>query len=177
MIYGLNPSEGILTPHQPAFVETMHGAGPRHLTFHPNGRFVYVINEMKCTISAFRYNATRGNLESLQDISTLPTGFSGENTAAEVQVHPSGRFLYGSNRGHDSIAVFAVEPKTGRLAVSVTNPPWVRRRGTSSSILADAACWLPIKTAVRSSFSGLIPSPACSTRPGYPSTSQCPFAW
>ena len=115
MIYRLNASEGTLTPHQPAFVETARGAGPRHLAFHPNGRFVYVINELNCTISVFRYDSTRGILESVQNISTLPGGFAGENTAAEIQVHPSGRFLYGSNRGHDSIAIFAVDPETGKL--------------------------------------------------------------
>ncbi len=115
MIYRLNAAEGTFTPHQPAFVETVRGAGPRHLAFHPNGRFVYVINELNCTISVFRYDSTRGSLESVQNISTLPGDFSGENTTAEVQVHPSGRFLYGSNRGHDSIAIFAVDAETGRL--------------------------------------------------------------
>jgi 6-phosphogluconolactonase len=115
LIYRLNAGQGTLTPHQPAFVETTRGAGPRHLAFHPNGRFVYVINELNCTISTFRYDSTRGSFESLQNISTLPGGFSGQNTAAEIQVHPSGRFLYGSNRGHDSIAIFAVDPETGRL--------------------------------------------------------------
>jgi 6-phosphogluconolactonase len=115
LVYKLDASAGSLLPHQPAFVETVRGAGPRHLAFHPNGRFVYVINELNCTIGVFRYESTRGTLESVQNISTLPAGFSGENTAAEVQVHPSGRFLYGSNRGHNSIAVFAVDAETGKL--------------------------------------------------------------
>ena len=115
MIYRLNASNSALTPHQPAFVETTRGAGPRHLAFHPNGRFVYVINELNCTISVFGYDSTHGSLASLQNISTLPSDFSGQNTTAEVQVHPSGRFLYGSNRGHDSIAIFAIDPETGKL--------------------------------------------------------------
>ena len=115
MIYRLDASQGTLAPQQPAFVKTVPGAGPRHLAFHPNGRFVYVINELNCTISVFRYDSSRGSLESVQNVSTLPGGFTGENTAAEVAVHPSGRFLYGSNRGHDSIAIFAVDPDTGKL--------------------------------------------------------------
>jgi len=115
LIYRLNASEGTITPHQPAFAETARGAGPRHLAFHPNGRYFYVINELNCTITVFRYDSMRGTLESVQNVSTLPAGFSGENSAAEVQVHPSGRFLYGSNRGHNSIAIFAVDSETGKL--------------------------------------------------------------
>jgi 6-phosphogluconolactonase len=115
LIYKLDTAKGTLTPHEPAFAETPRGAGPRHLTFHPNGRFVYVINELNSTISAFRFDSNRGTLEALQNISTLPDNFSGRSTAAEIQVHPSGRFLYGSNRGHDSIAVFAIDPETGKL--------------------------------------------------------------
>ncbi|MGO9111067.1 MAG: lactonase family protein [Thermoguttaceae bacterium] len=115
LIYNLDAARGTLAQHEPAFVETVRGAGPRHLAFHPNGRFVYVINELNCTISVFRYESSGATLKVVQSISTLPGDFSGENTAAEIQVHPSGRFLYGSNRGHDSIAVFAVDSKTGKL--------------------------------------------------------------
>ena len=120
LIYKLDAAQGTLARHEPAFVKTARGAGPRHLAFHPNGRFVYVINELNSTISVFRYDsgyplAGRGSLAAVQDISTLPGAFSGANTAAEVQIHPSGRFLYGSNRGHDSIAIFAVDPETGKL--------------------------------------------------------------
>jgi len=115
LIYRLNAAEGTLTPNQPAFAETARGAGPRHLAFHPNGRFLYAINELDCTITLFRYDSTRGTLESLQSVSTLPDGFTGDNSAAEIQVHPSGRFLYGSNRGHNSIAIFAVDAETGKL--------------------------------------------------------------
>ena len=115
MIYRLNAAQGTLTPHQPAFAETPRGAGPRHLAFHPNGRFVYVINELNGTISVCHFDSSRGSLEPVQNISTLPGDFSGENTTAEIQVHPSGRFLYGSNRGHDSIAIFAIDTETGKL--------------------------------------------------------------
>ena len=115
LIYKLDAAHGTLTPNEPAFAETPKGAGPRHLTFHPNGRFVYVVNELSSTVSVFRYDSARGALELVQNISALPDGFSGTSTAAEIHVHPSGRFLYSSNRGHDSIAIFAIDPETGKL--------------------------------------------------------------
>src|SRR5207253_11384825 len=95
--------------------EISAGSGPRHFAFHPDGRHAYVINELASTITAMNYDQERGVLKPIQTVSTLPRGFSGENTTAEVQVHPSGKFLYGSNRGHDSIAVLAIEADTGRL--------------------------------------------------------------
>ena len=91
------------------------GAGPRHFGFSPNGTFAYVINEMQSTVTAFSYDADRGQLHSLQTISTLPKDFAGANDDAEIQVHPSGKFLYASNRGHDSIAVFAIDQSKGTL--------------------------------------------------------------
>jgi 3-carboxymuconate cyclase len=98
-----------LKPNDPPFVATAPGAGPRHVAFHPNGKFVYAINELNSTVTAYRYDAVKGTLTEIQTVSTLPQGFTGTNTTAEVQVHPSGRFLYGSNRGHDSIAIFAID--------------------------------------------------------------------
>jgi 6-phosphogluconolactonase len=92
------------------------GAGPRHFAFHPNGKFGYVINEMQSTVTAFRYDASDGALHPQQTVSTLPKDFVKENTAAEIEVHPSGEFLYASNRGHDSIAVFAVDANQGTLS-------------------------------------------------------------
>jgi len=115
MIYRLNAAQGTLTANEPAFATLPPGSGPRHLAFHPSGRFVYVINELNSTVSVFRYDSLHGSLGAVQIISTLPGDFSGKSTAAEIQVHPSGRFLYGSNRGHDSIAIFAIDPKTGML--------------------------------------------------------------
>jgi 6-phosphogluconolactonase len=85
------------------------------VTFHPNGRWVYLINEMGCTVTAFGWDSSRGALTEFQTVSTLPAGFTGISTCAEVLVHPNGRFLYGSNRGHNSIAVFAIDPASGRL--------------------------------------------------------------
>ncbi|MSR65232.1 MAG: lactonase family protein [Verrucomicrobiae bacterium] len=91
------------------------GAGPRHFKFHPDGRFAYVINELDSTLVAFAYDGAHGRLAELQALTTLPGGFSGTNYCADLHVHPSGRFLYGSNRGHDSIVIFAIDEKTGRL--------------------------------------------------------------
>jgi 6-phosphogluconolactonase len=115
MIYRYSAAKGTLTPNKPPFASVAPGSGPRHFAFHPNGRSAYVINEMKNTVTAFRYDAKKGKLDELQTVSTLPEGFKKDNTTAEVQVHPSGKFLYGSNRGHNSIAVFAIDPKTGKL--------------------------------------------------------------
>jgi 6-phosphogluconolactonase len=106
-----------LTPiDPPPFAALPPGAGPRHLAFHPNGQFAYVINELKSTVTAFSYDAARGRLSELQTVSTLPVDFKGESTTAEIAVHPGGRFLYGSNRGHDSLAVFAIDAATGKLS-------------------------------------------------------------
>jgi 6-phosphogluconolactonase len=112
-----DPVKGTLTANDPPWVSVAPGAGPRHFAFHPNGRNAYVINEIASTVTAFRYDGQRGVLEPQQTISTLPKAFHGNNSTAEVQVHPSGKLLYGSNRGHNSIAVVAVDPMTGRLSL------------------------------------------------------------
>jgi 6-phosphogluconolactonase len=114
-VYRFDSARGSLTANDPAFVSVDTGAGPRHLAFSPNSRSVYVINEHQSSISAFSFEAARGILHPLQTISTLPKDFKGQNTAAEVRVSQSGKFLYASNRGHDSIAVFAIDPRTGAL--------------------------------------------------------------
>lgn len=115
MIYRFDDNDGMLIANDPAFLATAAGAGPRHFAFHPNGRYAYVINELNSTLVAMSYDAERGVLRPLQTVSTLPARFHGVNTCAEVQVHPSGKFVYGSNRGHDSIAIFAIDAKTGKL--------------------------------------------------------------
>ena len=114
-VYRFDEKTGALTPNTPAFVPTAPGAGPRHVKFHPNGRWVYLINEMASTVVAFNWDAANGALAEFQVISTLPADFAGTSTCAEVEVHPNGKFLYGSNRGHDSLAVFAIDAATGRL--------------------------------------------------------------
>lgn len=115
IVYRFDPAKGSLTPNDPPFAKVNPGAGPRHFSFHPSNRFAYVINEMQSTMNAFSYDAKRGAFKELQSISTLPKDFSGDNTTAEVQVHPGGKFVYGSNRGHDSIAVFAIDQKKGTV--------------------------------------------------------------
>lgn len=114
LVYRLDAERGLLTPNDPPSVALPPGSGPRHLTFSPDGRRAFVLNELLGTMASFNYNPARGVLTPLDSQSTLPAGFSGPNSSAEVQVHPNGRFVYGSNRGHDSIAAFAVEAD-GRL--------------------------------------------------------------
>ena len=106
-----------LTPADPSIVNVAPGSGPRHLVFSHDGKFVYVINELAGTIMVFSYTAPNAAMAEVQTISTLPTDFTGKNTDAEIALHPSGKFLYGSNRGHDSIAVFAVDQQTGKLTL------------------------------------------------------------
>ena len=117
LVYRFDAVKGSLVANDPPFAAVNPGAGPRHFAFHPKGRFAYVINEMQMTITAFSHDAKRGALTSLQTVPTLPPGQSVQTgySTAEVQVHPSGRYLYGSNRGHNSIAVFAIDEKAGTL--------------------------------------------------------------
>jgi 6-phosphogluconolactonase len=117
MIYRFDPAAGTLVANDPASASVAPGSGPRHFAFDPTGSHAYVINEMLMTITAFSHDAARGALAEVQTISTLPPGqdvAQGFSTA-EVQVHPSGRFVYGSNRGHDSVTVFARDASSGRL--------------------------------------------------------------
>lgn len=104
-----------LTPGNPPFISVASGSGPRHLTFARDGKFIYVINEMGGTITVFSYAAKNAAMTEVQTISTLPGNFAANNTTAEIVLHPNGKFLYGSNRGHDSIAVFAVDQNNGKL--------------------------------------------------------------
>jgi len=115
LVYKFDSSRGTLTANDPAFAKVEAGAGPRHYALHPNGKFAYVVDEMGSSVTAFSADLGPGTFHSLQNISTLPKGFSGENDDAEIRVHPSGKFLYASNRGHDSIAVFAIDPVKGTL--------------------------------------------------------------
>ena len=106
--YRLNAATATLSRNEPAFVKTPPGAGPRHLTFHPNGKYVYVINELKNSITLFDYASDRGALTERTTISTLPAGFTGTSYCADLKITPNGKFLYGTNRGHDSIAAYQI---------------------------------------------------------------------
>ena len=117
MVYRLDAEKSMLTPAEKPWVEVGAGAGPRHFTFHPSGRSAYVINELDSTITAFSYAPETGELQEIETVSTLPEGFAGESTTAEILVSRDGRFLYGSNRGHDSIAIFAIDSERGGLSL------------------------------------------------------------
>jgi len=115
MIYRLDIEKGTIVASSPAFAKVRPGAGPRHFAFGSNGKYAYVINELDCTVTAFACDSASGALAEVQTITTLPNAFDGSNSCAEVRVHPSGKFLYGSNRGHDSIVVYRVDLAKGTL--------------------------------------------------------------
>jgi 6-phosphogluconolactonase len=115
LAYRFDAQRGTLTPHDPPFAQLTPGAGPRHMVFRPDGRFAYVVNELTSTVTAFRYDAEAGVLDDIQTISTLPARFDGANSGAEIDVHPSGRWLYVSNRGHNSVALFTIDVGRGTL--------------------------------------------------------------
>jgi len=123
LVYKLDPASGRLLENDPAFGSVAPGSGPRHFSFTPNGNFCYVINEIKSTLTAFSYDRSRGALKELQTHSTLPADADPKkNSTAEIEVHPSGKFVYGSNRGHDTIAAFSLDPKSGQLALVQHQP-------------------------------------------------------
>jgi 6-phosphogluconolactonase len=113
-IYHFDPQKPSLTAADPPFVAVKPGSGPRHIRFHPNGRWVYLVCEMGSSVIAFQWRD--GTLREFQSVSTVPADFAAENNAAELEIHPSGKFLYASNRGHDSIAAFAINPASGELS-------------------------------------------------------------
>ena len=106
---------GTLTPGDPPFTKVEAGSGPRHLKFHPNGKTAYLISELRNTVTTYSFDSKNGTLRTQQTISTLPKDFQGHSEAAEIQMDPSGRFLYASNRGFDSIAVFRIDAREGSL--------------------------------------------------------------
>ncbi|MHB8646036.1 MAG: lactonase family protein [Thermomicrobiales bacterium] len=131
LVYRLDTTTGRLHPHmivtdrgvtEQSCGQAAPGVGPRHIAFHPTNRYAYVINELGSTIDVFAWDAARGTLDRRQTITTLPAGFTGKSTTAEIVVHPSGRFLYGSNRGHDSIAVFIIDEASGTLTARGHTP-------------------------------------------------------
>ena len=121
LVYKLDTATAKLTPHSEAKVAP--GAGPRHFTFHNNGKFGYLLNELGGTITVFSWDAGKGKFAEVQTISTLPEGYDAWNSTAEIRMHPNGKFVYASNRGHDSIAVFRADSETGKLS-------FVQREGT-----------------------------------------------
>ena len=118
-VYSQN-SSGALVPHMDKTISLKAGCGPRHLSFHPNGKFVYIIGELNNTVTSFAWDARTGTAKQVSSCPTVPTGFSGKSYCADIHVHPNGRFVYGSNRGHDSIAIMKTDGKTGAIALSGT---------------------------------------------------------
>jgi 6-phosphogluconolactonase len=138
--YALDTATSALTPAEPACVATRPGAGPRHFIFGPEGRHGYALNEIDATLVTYEYAATTGRLTPRSLVSTLPVGFTGAATGAELRLHPSGRWLYASNRGHDSLALFQVDPATGAL----TPIEWVAAGGCNPRhfTLTPDGAWL-----------------------------------
>lgn len=114
-VYRFDAANHAIAPHDPASAALQPGAGPRHLAFRPDGKFAYIVNELDSTVTTFAYDAAAGRLAKMASISTLPAGYAGESTTAEITVHPSGSYVYASNRGHDSLAIFAVDAASGTL--------------------------------------------------------------
>ena len=115
LIFQFDAAKGTLGPHIPPSAPLKPASGPRHAIFSPNGKFLFVVSELTSTATSFSYDAKKGDLKQINSVSTLPPEFTGRNDVAEVAVHPSGRFLYVSNRGMDSIAIFGIDPKKGTL--------------------------------------------------------------
>ncbi|HET9804904.1 MAG TPA: lactonase family protein [Candidatus Acidoferrum sp.] len=115
LIFQFDAKKGTLGPHIPPSATLKAGSGPRHAVFSPNGKFLFVVSELVSTAASFSYDAKTGDLKQINSVSTLPSDFSGRNDVAEVAIHPSGRFLYVSNRGADSIAIFDIDAKKGTL--------------------------------------------------------------
>ncbi len=122
LIYKFDAKTGKIAPNDPPFAAVKAGSGPRHLSFHPNGKVLYVAQEMGSMITAFTWDSEKGVLTAFQEISMLPADFKGNSTAAEIRVCPNGKWLYASNRGHDSIAQFALDPETCKLTFVAATP-------------------------------------------------------
>jgi 6-phosphogluconolactonase len=115
LIYRFDPERGMLEPNAVPWIKMKPGAGPRHVALHPSGRFAYLINELDSTLVTLSCDRGRGTFKALQVVPTLPESFRGESACSDVQVSPSGSFVYGSNRGHDSLVIYKVDRQTGRL--------------------------------------------------------------
>ncbi len=139
LCYKLDPATAKLTPNKPPSARAPAGAGPRHLTFHPTGKRVYVINELLNSVTAFDWDADAGTLKEKQTISTLPDDFKGTSHCADVKVTPDGRYLYGTNRGHDSIAAYRIG-EDGRLTLVAIEPS--RGKGPQNLAITADGRWL-----------------------------------
>lgn len=142
LVYRLESAKALLSPAEPPAIKVQAGSGPRHLAFHPNGRFVYLLNELASRLDVFGYDERTAKLNELQSLSTLPPDFTGENLGAEVLVHPSGNFVFASNRGHNSIAVFRVLAG-GKLELVQREP--CQGRTPRHFVLAPGGKWMLVE--------------------------------
>jgi 6-phosphogluconolactonase len=113
--YRFDSAAGKLTPNDPPSISAKPGAGPRHMVFRPDGKFAYAVHELNSTLTAFSYDAQAGRLTEVQTVSTLPEYYDGPNLAAEIGIHPAGRYLYVSNRGNNTVILFEVDSGKGTL--------------------------------------------------------------
>jgi 6-phosphogluconolactonase len=116
MVYRFDPNRGKLEPNDEPWIDIPAGSGPRQFVMHPGGRYAYLINELNSTVMAFGYEREQGSLRKIQTIATLPEEFEGKSTCGELQISPSGKHLYGSNRGQDSIVIYAINQMDGTLS-------------------------------------------------------------
>lgn len=114
-VYEMDLDAGKLNFNEDSSISSTPGAGPRHFDFHPNGKYAYAINELGCTVTAYNYDAASGKLSEINTLSTLPEGYEGENTTADIHVSPDGRFVYGSNRGHNTLAIYKIDESDGSI--------------------------------------------------------------
>ena len=138
-VFAFDASTGKLSPADPPSARTAPGAGPRHFVFHPGGRLAFSINELASTVTTYTWDRAAGSLTTGASVSTLPGGFSAESSTAELAVSSDGKFLYGSNRGHDSIAVFAV---TGGGALSLVQHASTRGKTPRNFSIDPSGQWL-----------------------------------
>lgn len=122
VVYQFDEKTGKVTPNEPAFAKLDPGSGPRHLAFHPNGKWLYAVQELANEVVAFKWDAKKGELTQFQQVKTLPADFTEQSTAAEIAVRQDGKFLYTTNRGHDSIVVYSIDAKSGELALQQRVP-------------------------------------------------------
>ncbi|RPJ49092.1 MAG: lactonase family protein, partial [Chloroflexi bacterium] len=117
MLYDLDADKGTLTPHTVPALKLAPGSGPRHMTFSPDGRSLYVLNELLSSVTSYRFDPAAGTFQEIETLPLLPADFTGKNTSADIRIRPDGKFLYASNRGHDSITIFSIDPATGKLSL------------------------------------------------------------
>ncbi len=168
-MFRLDAATGKLTPNDPPFVKTRPGAGPRHIAFHPKMPLAYVINELGSSVTTYRFDPQRGSLQPIQIVPSTPPSYTGDNHGAEVAAAPSGRVVYASNRGHDSIGVFAVNDRDGTLTPVGWAPTHAKSPRFFPSILQPRPSMPPTPTRV----SAMSNKPTRSCRSGSTKRTGC----